>query len=359
MFRVAFSSLTEKEIQKIAIEKINSETEEWEKEIWQFINDWLDPAIGSIKVFTSGSTGIPKEIQHGKGCILNSARLTCYALHLKHGDKALLCLPVNRISGMMMIVRSIWNKMDLYCIRPTSDPLSQLTDKDKFDFAAFTPSQLYEFEKHVKRIEKIRKLLIGGEDISARLMNNLQLLNNAAYATFGMTETISHIALRRLNGPHPERYFKTLGGITVSTDQRKCLIIEAPELGIHGLITNDIVHLISPVEFEWLGRKDNLINSAGVKIYPEQIEEQLKAVIDVPFFIAGIENQRTGQEVAIALEKRAVTLKETNDFKKRFEILGKLYSPKTILTIPHFIRTENGKINRKASLQQVAMRISI
>ncbi|MES2622726.1 MAG: hypothetical protein V4615_17890, partial [Bacteroidota bacterium] len=98
---------------------------------------------------------------------------------------------------------------------------------------------------------------------------------------------------------------------------------------------------------------------AGVKIYPEQIEEQIRALIDVPFFIAGIENQRTGQEVAIALEKRAVTLKETNDFKKRFEILGKLYCPKTILTIPHFIRTENGKINRKESLQQVAMRISI
>ncbi|MES2621137.1 MAG: AMP-binding protein, partial [Bacteroidota bacterium] len=255
---MAFSSLTEKEIQKIAIEKINSELDEWEIEIWQFIRDWLDPAVVSIKVFTSGSTSFPREIQHGKGCILNSARLTCYALQLKHGDKALLCLPANRISGMMMIVRSIWNKMDLYCMRPSSNPLSQLTDKDNFDFAAFTPSQLYEFEKNMQRIEKIRKLLIGGEDISARLMKNMQLLNNASYATFGMTETISHIALRRLNGPNPDRYFKTFEGITVSTDERKCLIIEAPELGIHSLITNDVIHFISPVEFEWLGRKDNL-----------------------------------------------------------------------------------------------------
>ena len=211
-------------------------------------------------------------------------------------------------------MRSIWNKMDLYCIRPTTDPLCQVADKDKFDFAAFTPSQLFEFDKHRKHIERIRKMLIGGEDISNRLLANLRLLSNAAYTTFGMTETISHIALRRLNGIHPDHHFKTLRGISVSIDGKKSLVIEAPELGIHRLITNDAVHLFSPTEFEWLGRMDNLINSGGVKIYPEQIEEQLKQQIAIPFFITGIENDRTGQEVAIAVEKKAVTLQETNEF---------------------------------------------
>ena len=133
----------------------------------------------------------------------------------------------------------------------------------------------------------------------------------------------------------------------------------APELGVRHLITNDEVHLISSTQFKWLGRKDNLINSGGVKIYPEKIEEQLKSLIELPFFIAGIESNRTGQEVAIAIEKATFTLKEANELKKRFEILGKLYCPKTILTIAKFIRTDNGKIKRRESLQQVAMRIAI
>jgi len=335
VFKLEFSSLTDKDAIQLSAEKLSSHLEDWEKDIWQFVSDWFNPSVACMSVFTSGSTAAPKLMQHSKGAMMNSARLTCEALHMRQNDKALLCLPANKISGMMMIARSIVNKMDLYCIRPSSNPLGEIHDKDKFDLAAFTPTQLFEVDKDskkLKRLEKINKLLIGGEGMPPTLLNILQKLSNSAYATFGMTETISHIALRKLNGKDAADWFTTIGSIAVHTDERNCLIIEAPELGVRHLITNDEVHLISSTEFKWLGRKDNLINSGGVKIYPEKIEEQLKPLIQLPFFIAGIESNRTGQEVAIAIEKATFTLKEANELKKRFEILGKLYCPKTILT---------------------------
>jgi o-succinylbenzoate---CoA ligase len=362
MFLIPFSSLTNEELSLHAAEKLAMDLSDWEQEIWQFINNWMNPSIDYINVFTSGSTGFPKEIKHCKGVVLNSARLTCNALQLKPGDKALLCLPANKISGMMMIVRSIWSKMDLYCIRPSADPLSDIPVKEKIELAAFTPMQLFAIDKDPKkrkRVEKISKIIIGGDEIPAKLVNSIRDMKNMAYATFGMTETISHIALRTLNGQSPDNAFTTLPGITVSTDEGDRLVIEAPELGVRHLVTNDVVNLISSTKFHWLGRKDNLINSGGVKLFPEQIEEHLKTFLKIPFFITGIESPRSGQEVAIAIERKTFTRTEANDLKKQFETLSKLETPKAILTIPEFTRTDTGKIKRSDSLQHVAMKIAL
>ena len=362
MFIIPFSSLTTNELFSLAKEKLNSDIVDWERDIWQFIFDWIDPSVDSIKVSTSGSTGLPKQIEHCKGAVLNSARLTCEALHLKSNCTALLCLPANKISGMMMLVRSIWNKMDLYCVRPSSNPLLEITDKEIFDFSAFTPMQLYGIDadrKKMKKVERINQIIIGGEEIPESLLASLRIMKSTAYATFGMTETISHIALRKLNGKLISDSFTTLPGISISTDDRKCLVVEAPELGVHQLITNDVIQLTSSTQFEWLGRKDNIINSGGVKIFPEKIEDQLKNLIGLPFFITGVDNARTGQEVAIAIEKKSFTLKEAYEMKQKFEKLGKLCTPKSILVISKFLRTENGKIKRAESLQQLLMTVVV
>jgi o-succinylbenzoate---CoA ligase len=184
-------------------------------------------------------------------------------------------------------------------------------------------------------------------------------MKNRAFATFGMTETISHIALKRLNGTHPDNAFRILPGIKISQDDRKCLVVEAPDLGVRHLQTNDVVHIQSATEFEWLGRKDNVINSGGLKIFPEQIEAKLKPILDIPFFITAVPNSQSGQQVAIAIEKEKLTLQEANALKSRFHTLGKLQSPKAILAIPVFERTDNGKIKRKESLRKIAMKIAL
>jgi o-succinylbenzoate---CoA ligase len=362
MFLIPFSSLSERELLAQASAKLNENLKAWEREIWQFIKDWLDPSVAAIKVFTSGSTGPPKEIEHCKGAMLNSTRLTCDALQLKAGNKVLLCLPLSRIAGMMIIVRSIWARMDMYCIRPSSNPISDIPDSEKFDFGSFTPMQLFDVTTDSRkraRIERISKIIIGGDEIPPLLAECIRLMKNQAYATFGMTETISHIALRRLNGKNASDCFTVLPGIKVSIDERSCLVIEAPELGVRRLVTNDVVSLIGPGEFCWLGRKDNLINSGGIKIYPEQIEDQLKPLLGIPFFITGIPSARSGQEVAIAVESKDFTLREANQLKDQFRILSKLQSPKAILTIPHFVRTDTGKIKRNESLKHVATKIAI
>jgi o-succinylbenzoate---CoA ligase len=294
--------------------------------------------------------------------MLNSSRLTCDALDLKKGNKVLLCLPARKISGMMIIVRSIWARMDLFCIRPSAQPMKEIPDTARFDFASFTPMQLIDITANAKqraRVERISKIIIGGDEMPPVLSETLRVMKNQAYATFGMTETVSHIALRRLNTKSAADCFTTLPGIKVSTDERTCLVIEAPELGVRHLVTNDVVNLLSPTQFCWLGRKDNLINSGGIKIFPEQIEEQLKATVGLPFFITGIPSARSGQDVAIVVESKTISLVEANDLKKQFGKLSKLQCPKAILTIPHFERTENGKIKRRESLKKVVQKISL
>jgi O-succinylbenzoic acid--CoA ligase len=353
MFEIDFFSQSPETIVQLASEKLRTADEEWEKQIWQFIIDWFNPAITSIKVFTSGSTGTPKQVTHTKSAMMNSAAATCTALQLKPGSRALLCLPVNKISGMMMVVRSIHNKMKLICIRPSSTPLQELTDEQQIDFAAFTPMQFHGVVTDInifKKANQINKIILGGEDVRAGLLNPIQQLKSEVYITFGMTETISHIALKRLNGPKPDINFKVLTGIDISINDRNCLVISAPALGQSHLVTNDVVKLVGESEFQWLGRIDNVINSGGVKIQPEEIEQQLLNLIKYPYFIASVADKILGEKLVIALETPMLRPEEKNELVNAFTKLEKLHRPKLILLIPQFARTENGKIKRMESL---------
>lgn len=357
IFEIDFFSQQPEAITQMANQKLQTAVEDWEKQIWQFIVDWFNPNIKSITVQTSGSTGAPKQITHSKAAMLNSAAATCNALHLKAGDTALLCLPVNKIGGMMMLVRSIHLKMKLLCIKPSTKPLGELPDNIRIDFAAFTPMQFHEITTNYaifKKADQIRKVILGGEDVRAELLLNIKKLESEVYITFGMTETISHIALKRLNGLTPDPYFKTLPGIEISTNEKGTLVISAPALERPKLVTNDVVRITGEHEFQWLGRMDNVINTGGIKIYPEEIEQQLLNAIEAPFFISSLPDKVSGEKLVLALEMNALTAEEEQELQEALLKLKKLHRPKQVLLIIHFVRTSNGKVKRKESLSNVS-----
>jgi len=353
MFSIDFSSISDESLLPLAKDKLTTGVEEWEKDIWQFIADWVNPSITSIKVFTSGSTGRPKQIEHTKQTMLNSATITCRALNIQPGSNALLCLPANKIAGMMMIVRSMHCKMSLYCIKPSAAPLKELNEETRIDFAAFTPMQLHGIKKDFQqfsKVENIEKIILGGENISAELLQIVSHLSNEVYATFGMTETISHIALKRLSGKNADKHFKLLRGVKISTDENNRLVIKAPHLGQPNLTTNDIVQIFSEKQFDWHGRIDNVINSGGIKIHPEEIEQKLHSIIKCPFFITSLPDERTGEKLVLAVEGSVFSDKNKEELAEYIGTLQKLQHPKAILLFEQFARTENGKIKRKETL---------
>jgi O-succinylbenzoic acid--CoA ligase len=354
MFYIEFSSLSNADLAELALKRLTESIEEWEKNIWQFISDLVNPSISSIKVFTSGSTGAPKEIEHSKQAMLNSAAATCKALQLQAHNTALLCLPVNKIGGMMMVVRAMHCRLNLYCLKPSANPLKELPDELKIDFAAFTPMQLHGLENDYaffRKAERIEKIILGGENTPAELLQNISRLLNRVYATFGMTETVSHIALKKLNGKDADAHFHVLDGIKISADENDCLVIEAPALGQPHLVTNDIIRMISTNQFDWLGRTDNVINSGGVKIHPEEIEQKLQYHIQPAFFCGALPDVRTGEKLVLAIEMENLSNKDKQELIQVLSGLDKLKRPKSILLFDRFERTGTGKIKRKETLQ--------
>jgi O-succinylbenzoic acid--CoA ligase len=354
MFIIPFSTAAEQEVIQIAKQKLEHVTEEWEQDIWRFLLLWFTKGIDSIEVFSSGSTGKPKSIQHSKVAVLAHAKMTCETLCLEKGDTAWLCLPANKIGGIMMIVRSIVNRMDLLCSKPSIHPFEDIEQEHSVAFTAFTPMQMksaFSSNNSFLKMSRIKNILLGGETVGTELMKNLRSANNNIYSTFGMTETISHIALKRVNGVSPDSFYKTLNTITIDKDERSCLVVNAPMIGIANLITNDLIKLQSEREFNWLGRIDNVINTGGVKVYPELIEEKLMSFIEVPFFVAGVADELTGEKVVLVLETETCSEKDREKLEYFFKILQKYEQPKEILFTPKFARTENGKVKRKETLE--------
>jgi O-succinylbenzoic acid--CoA ligase len=359
MFQIDFNS---PDLNEICSAKLKLHLPPWEKEIWLVVSQLLDDSVTNFTVFTSGSTGKPKQIVHTRQALLNSAKMTCHALQLKQANAALLCLPADKIGGMMIIARCFINKMILYCIQPSANPLVSLNNDIHFDLASFTPMQINGIIKYPElfnRANDISKILLGGQDISPALQQAVTGMSNQVYATFGMTETVSHIALKRLNGPNADKYFKTQPGIKINTDDRNCLVIEAPELGQPHLVTNDIIHQISATEFEWLGRYDNVINTGGIKIYPEMVEQQLAVYISLPFFIAGMPDEKTGEKPVIAVEAEKLSNIQIQQITHALNQLEKYHRPKEILLIPHFLKTENNKLLRAQSLGNSVQTIAL
>lgn len=337
------------------ISERNSPT--WTVPLFDFIRSWFDDSVTHFTVQTSGSTGTPKQIQHSREAMTASASLTCDFFQLKQGDTALLALPSTHIGGKMMIVRSIIRGLKLICIEPRSNPLTQLDSDTQIAFAAFTPMQMTlmmdDASSHPK-LSKIKQIILGGGEVSYVLRERLQGIDAAVYETYGMTETISHIALKKLNGTDRSENFTALAGVKIALDPRGCLIIEAPHLSSSALITNDIVRIISDKEFQWLGRYDNVINTGGIKVSAEEIERKLQPYIKYNFFITGLPDDKLGQRVSLVLETFRYDKLDDSIFIDLFNTyLDKFERPRKVLVIDKFSYTENGKINKPETLRRL------
>ena len=317
----------------------------YQQELGNFLLDWLDNK-DYVEVQTSGSTGKPKILKIKKEAMVNSAIATGDFFNLKPGDKVLHCLPSNFIAGKMMIVRAIILGLELDMVEPKALPLIDY-EKD-YAFSAFTPMQLKNFAKFLKSIKTV---IVGGGQVSSPIIELIKDKKPNIYETYGMTETVSHIAVKKLNNfgnTDTDTYFKTLPGITLSVDERSCLVIDAPQLSKEKIITNDIVKVHTKNSFEWLGRFDNVINSGGIKLFPEQIEKKLQSKIKEEFFVASKPDDTLGNKLVLVIEKK------NNDFDTSiFDVLDTYEKPKEIFSIPKFIETSSGKIHRKKTLQQL------
>nr|WP_256471532.1 AMP-binding protein [Tenacibaculum sp. XPcli2-G] len=312
--------------------------------VYQFLSDWFN-AEDFVVVKTSGSTGKPKPIRLKKEFMINSAKATGTFFRLKENTTALLCLSTGYIAGKMMLVRALTLGWSMDVVAPTSE----VEILKEYDFSAMVPLQL---RSSLSSIHKIKKLIVGGGVVANDLIEAIQNKSTEIYATYGMTETITHIAVKKLNNiisnDSEKPHYKTLPNVQLSQDNRNCLVIDAPKVAEEKIITNDVIRLISDTEFEWLGRYDNVINSGGVKLHPEKIEEKLSKIISNRFFVAGINDKKLGEKLVLIVEG------EENDAisNEVRNLLGltKYEIPKAVYFVDKFIETETQKIQRKKTL---------
>ena len=317
----------------------------YEISIGNFIQEWLDNN-DYVVVKTSGSTGVSKNLVLSKQKMISSAKATGTFFKLPENTTALLCLPSNYIAGKMMLVRAMVLGWNLHVVAPGKNAISH--DDTDYDFVAMVP---YQVQYSLKSLNKIKKLIIGGAAISKKLNDQLQGVDTEVFATYGMTETISHIAVRRINGLAKSNNYTALPRVRFSLDKRNCLMIDAPEVSVEKVISNDVVKLISPTSFEYLGRIDDVVNSGGIKLFPEQIESKLASYIDRPFIIASEKNETLGEQLILILEEASA--QETSDFKEAFLSLSSYERPKKIYTFSKFPFTETGKIKRMELLNSL------
>ncbi len=338
-------------LRKISVDNSQSD---FEAATLGFFQQWVN---GQQEFFiqTSGSTGYPKKIRLARSQMEGSARQTIAVLQLQPGMTSLVCLDTKYIAGQMMLVRSLMAGMNILALEPSANPFNKLQTY-QIDFVALVPYQLEHILTYFpETLDQVRCAIIGGAAISASLNEKVKKSKCAIYATYGMTETLSHIALQRLNGPKPQDCFEALSSVDLRLDSRGCLCIRAEYLQKE-IITNDLVELVEERKFRWLGRVDNVINSGGIKIIPEKVESVFESIFDKHeiknrFFVAGLPHDQLGQQVTLIVEG--------NPFEKTVQEkiltlgrqkLSKYELPKEILFIPQFKETATGKINRTASL---------
>ncbi len=322
-------------------------------DLQDFLREWNSDAP-TVLVHTSGSTGRPKPLRVEKSRMEASARMTCRFLGLREGDSALLCLPLDYIAGKMMVVRALTCGLKLLTVPPTGHPLADIgpllsLESPSIGLAAMVPLQVWNtlrVSEERERLRRVRHLLIGGGPVDDAMAEELRDFPNAVWSTYGMTETLSHIALRRLSRPEASQWYTPFDGVTVSLSEEGCLVVDAPAVHDGPLVTNDIAELEAPSaagqgcrRFRILGRKDNVICSGGVKIMMEEVERQLRRHLDVPFMITKAPDARLGEQVVLLTEATDVDAIEA----LCRHVLPQFYMPRRLLTVAKLPLTETGK----------------
>ncbi len=312
----------------------------------EFLDEWHNDD-DCIVVKTSGSTGTPKLLRVEKRRMEASARMTLRFLGLHPGQTALLCMPLDYIAAKMMVVRALVGKLRLVSVEPSGHPLADAgVGETPIDFAAMVPLQVYNtlmVPEEKERLMKVGQLIIGGGAVSQALASEITGLPNPVWSTYGMTETLSHVAMRRLNGPQRESWYTPLEGVGIGQDEDGCLLIDAPLLCQQVLHTNDVVRLHDDGRrFMVLGRKDNVVCCGGVKIQAEEVEERLQPYVDVPFFVGKEKDDKFGEILVLVVESRDKKLLE--DIINN--VLPKYWRPRKIYSVGKLPLTETGKPKR-------------
>ncbi len=318
---------------------------------------------------TSGSTGTPKPITLSRSQMLASAVLTGQAFGLQAGDMALCCLNTAYVAGTMMLVRGMALGLKLTIVEPSGNPLADFdTHRTQFDFLAFVPLQLQmvleQSPEKVAILNQAKAILLGGASTSLAQEAQLQLITAPVYATYGMTETVSHIAIRRLNGPNATDFFTALSGVELGVDHRDCLNIRAAASDFQLIQTNDLIEWVGSdrpcQQFRILGRADSIINTGGVKVQPERVERIIQSVLGSAgmaprLFVAGVPDSRLGQRMVLVIEGDAALQQAVDAHKRKWEDvirreIGQYAVPKDLIFAPTFRETPTGKIDRNRTL---------
>lgn len=318
-----------------------------------FLKEWNNTA-DTVTVRTSGSTGTPKTLLVEKRRMLASARMTCDFLNLKAGDTALLCMSLDYIGAKMMVVRAVERNLRLIEVAPSGHPLAEIAED--IEFAAMVPLQVYnslQVPDERQKLMNIKHLIIGGGAINKKMQEELRSFPNAVWSTYGMTETLSHIALRRISGPETTDWYTPLAGVKIGLTENQCLTICAPHLSDTTLTTNDIAEIDSNGNFKILGRADNVINSGGVKIQIEEVERRLNDLGIDNVAVSSCTDEKFGEAVVL-LNASAVSNSTLN---QAISQLPKYWQPKHIINVATIPLTENGKIARQKVKDLIAKQV--
>lgn len=328
------------------MEEIINHPPEWKLKGLEFMIQMLDPSNAPVSFFTSGTTGTPKQMVFTKSQILYSAKNSCKFLGIDHNSKLYLCLPADKVAGRLMMVRALVSGAQLIWEEPVLHPLK---NDGLVDMAAFTPAQVSAIlasDASKKILEKIKTVIIGGGEISVTLENELKKLSNRIYATYGMTETLTHVAMRKIG---EDEYHSVYEEAHFTVNQNHCLEIFLPFISKEKLITNDQVELLSPVSFRWKGRYDHVINSGGVKLHPEEMEKILIQAQILPsggFYITSQPDEKFGESPVIVLLTEHTPADVAAFLTKVNGLLKKHEHVKAIHIFNKFEYTDSGKLKR-------------
>lgn len=327
------------------------EGDPFELVIGDFLMDWLNDS-NTITVKTSGTTGTPRLQTFTKYQMIASAKLTGDYFELSPGQPVLMCLPANYIAGKMMLVRAMVLGLDLQFVEPISTPIPY---EREFDFAAMVPMQM---QASLKQLHQIDQLIVGGAPVSQELIREISDVPTNIYETYGMTETLTHVAVKKLNhtlSGFAEETFKALPGIEFETDARSCLVVTASHLDLHKWVTNDVVSLLNDKEFSWKGRIDHVINSGGVKVHPEYVEAVLREAFQCEVVVVGVPDPQLGEGVLGIVETKDPVDKYT-EILNSLEKLDAFAKPRELKTISEIPRNDSGKIDRNTTFEHLNLK---
>lgn len=351
-------AFTYQELPSVKIEQLGLD-ESVKKAFW-LAQSWLQHQ-STYQLQSSGSTGKPKQLSFEREQIKQSAQQTVDQFNLKKEDCLLCCLSVDYVAGFMMVMRAVSQDMNLWVVPPSGNPLEALTSSHAFDFAAMVPLQLATIlnkanDQEMKHMNQAKAVILGGAPVNQKLIQQTQHLTTQVHQTYGMTETLTHVAVRHLNGQEDRPPFQALKGVEFEQDERGCLIIHSPIVD-EPIVTNDLAELIDPHTFYWQGRYDNVINSGGYKVQIEKVEQALEAVIakywpGTSYVISSIPDEALGNQVILAIEGAEVDDVTKQEFLTATnKVLHPYEKPKDIFNLTELPKTETGKVKRRAVQQ--------